>query len=154
MGKPIDAFDADTRAVVARLRASSHTTGRIGAMGVCVGGHLAFRAAMEPEVESAACFYATDLHAWTLGSAGDDSLARAGDIRGELLMIWGRQDPHIPLEGRRLVQARLEEAQTNYEWHEFNASHAFARDEGERYDPELSRSAHALALDFLSRHLK
>ena len=30
----------------------------------------------------------------------DDSLERARDIRGELMMIWGRQDPHIPLEGR------------------------------------------------------
>ena len=37
----------------------------------------------------------------------DDSLA-AGDaiLSGEMLMIWGRQDPHIPLEGRMAILQR------------------------------------------------
>jgi carboxymethylenebutenolidase len=39
----------------------------------------------------------------------DDSIARAGEIKGELLMVWGRQDPHIPTEGRMKVLARLNE---------------------------------------------
>jgi len=68
----------------------------------------------------------------------DNSLARAGDIKGELMMIWGRQDPHAPLEGRRLIRDRLEEAGADYTWHEFNAAHAFMRDEGPRYDPALA----------------
>ena len=38
----------------------------------------------------------------TLGEGKNaDTLARIGEIKGELVMIWGRQDPHIPGEGRR-----------------------------------------------------
>ena len=42
-------------------------TGKLGAMGICIGGHLAFRAAMNPDVQAAACFYATDIHKGGLG---------------------------------------------------------------------------------------
>jgi carboxymethylenebutenolidase len=153
LDKPIGAFDADTRAVVDHLRGLPHTTGRIGAMGVCVGGHLAFRAAMEAEVAAAACFYATDLHAGSLGSAGDDSLGRAGEIRGELLMVWGRQDPHIPADGRALIHRRLTESDVTFTWHEYNAAHAFMRDEGPRYDPALALACYGLALDLFARTL-
>jgi len=100
--KPIAAFDADARAALDWLAASPHCTGKLGAFGICIGGHLAFRAALQPDVRAAACCYATDLHHGSLGAGGDDSLARAGDIRGELLLVWGRQDPHIPDEGRAL----------------------------------------------------
>ena len=67
----------------------------------------------------------------------DVSLARAGDIKGELVCVWGRQDPHVPLEGRIRIRHRLEEAGVFYQWHEFNAQHAFLRDEGPRYDPGI-----------------
>jgi carboxymethylenebutenolidase len=38
-------------------------------MGICVGGHLAFRAAMNPEVLAGTCCYATDIHKRGLGLA-------------------------------------------------------------------------------------
>ena len=103
-------------------------------MGICLGGHLAFRAALNQDVLAAACFYATDIDTGTLGK-GDDSLKRAGEIKGELLTVWGRQDPHVPLDGRTLIRARLEEVGANFQWHEVNGQHAFLRDEGPRYDP-------------------
>jgi carboxymethylenebutenolidase len=83
----------------------------------------------------------------------DDSLARASDICGELLMIWGRQDPHIPTEGRMKVLARLNELGLRISWHEVNGAHAFMRDEGPRYDPELAYSLYGLAFDFFHRKL-
>ncbi len=83
----------------------------------------------------------------------DDSLERATDIRGELLMIWGRQDPHTPLEGRMVVLARLNEVGALFNWHEVNGAHAFLRDEGARYDPELARQCMGLALDLFHRKL-
>ena len=65
---------------------------------------------MNPGVLAAACFYATDIHKRSLGKGmHDDSLDRAGEIKGEILHIWGRQDPHVPLEGRNLIKARLED---------------------------------------------
>src|ERR1700716_3551972 len=43
-----------------------------------------------------------------------DKLARASDIKGKLLHIWGRQDPQVPVEGRRQILARLDEVGANY----------------------------------------
>jgi carboxymethylenebutenolidase len=123
-------------------------------MGICLGGHLAFRAAMNPDVLATACFYATDIHSSSLGKGRkDDSLARTSEIRGELLHIWGRQDPHVPLEGRNRIKARLEEVGTRFQWLEVNGAHAFMRDEGYRYDPVLAYHCYELVLELLHRRL-
>ena len=152
--KEISSYDADARASLDHLKKHSACTGRLGVMGICIGGHLAFRAAMNPDVRAAACFYATDIHKKSLGKGmNDNSLERAGDIKGELLHIWGRQDPHVPLEGRNLIKARLEEVGARYTWHEFNGAHAFMRDEGNRYDPALSRLCWDLVLELFHRRL-
>ncbi len=148
------AFDADAQAALAALRNHPNCNGRLGTFGICLGGHLAFRAALQHEVAAAACFYPTDLHGGRLGPGGSfDTLARAGEVRGELLFVFGRQDPHIPAEGRRRIYDALSRADTCFTWHEFNAAHAFLRDEGERYDPAAARLGFSLALDLFSRCL-
>ncbi len=152
--KPLAAYDADARSAIEYLLSRSDCTGKVGAMGICLGGHLAFRAAMQPSVAATVCFYATDIHSGTLGEAKhDDSLARAGEIRGELFMAWGRQDPHVPTEGRMKLLARLNELNTRLNWHEVNGAHAFLRDEGARYDPELAHAMMTLVFDFFHRRL-
>jgi carboxymethylenebutenolidase len=148
--KSIAAFDDDARRAVDHLLSRDDCNGVVGAFGVCIGGHLAFRCAFDPRVRASACFYATDLHKGSLGKGGDDSLARAGDIRGELMMVWGRQDPHVDDEGRLKIEAALRSAKTRYTWHEFNAAHAFLRDEGPRYDPALALVCHRMALDLFA----
>ncbi|HTV09990.1 MAG TPA: dienelactone hydrolase family protein [Candidatus Aquilonibacter sp.] len=152
--KRLGAFDDDARAVLEHLAGRKDCTGRMGAMGICIGGHLAFRAAMNREVRGAVCFYATDIHKGSLGlGRQDDSLARAGEIQGELLMVWGRQDPHIPVEGRMLILETLNKAGTKLNWVEVNGAHAFLRDEGPRYDPELARECFGMAVDLFRRTL-
>ena len=151
----VASFDADAETVLAHLAAHASCTGRLGAVGFCLGGHLAFRAAMNPRVLASACFYATDIHTDTLGRGKQsDSLARAKDIRGELMMLWGRQDPHVPAEGRARIHARLSEAEVRFTWHEVNAVHAFMRDEGPRYDPALAAIGYTLALETFGRTLR
>lgn len=152
--KELRSYDEDARSVIRSLQARPDCTGKIGALGVCIGGHLAFRAAMNPEVLGAACFYATDIHKQSLGKGmADDSMKRAKDIRGELMMVWGRQDPHVPPEGRRAVYDCLHEAGVNFSWHEVNGVHAFLRDEGARYDPELVAIGQMLVLGLFARVL-
>jgi carboxymethylenebutenolidase len=152
--KELKAYDDDARAVLAHLATRPDCTGRLGVMGICIGGHLAFRTGMNPEVLGTVCFYATDIHSGSLGKGkADDSMARAGDIKGQLMMVWGRQDPHIPTEGRMKVLERLNEVGAKLSWHEVNGAHAFMRDEGVRYDPELTRSMQGLAFDFFHRTL-
>ena len=153
VGKPVAAYDADARATLDMLAAWPACTGALGTVGVCIGGHLAFRCAMQPDVRAAACFYATDIHKGSLGAGGDDSLARAADIRGELLMMWGRQDPHIPDDGRAAIYRRLVEARCRFTWHEYEAQHAFLRDEGHRYDPALALQSYAQVVALLNRTL-
>ncbi|MGQ0629108.1 MAG: dienelactone hydrolase family protein [Phycisphaerales bacterium] len=155
VGKPVAAYDDDARAAVAALAAHDGCTGKVGVMGICIGGHLSFRAAMNPAVQAGVCFYATDIHTGSLGKGGDDTLARirAGELRCEMFMAWGRQDPHIPHEGRRLIYDTMSAANANFSWLEFNAAHAFLRDEGARYNPELARQCYGLVADMLRRRL-
>ena len=152
--KPVQGYDDDARAVLEHLAQRPDCNGRLGAMGICIGGHLAFRCAMNSQVLGTVCFYATDIHKGGLGlGMKDNSIERAAEIQGELLMVWGRQDPHIPTEGRMKVLERLNEVGARLNWHEVNGAHAFLRDEGVRYDPELARSMFGLALDLFHRTL-
>src|SRR3984885_13909776 len=152
--KEVAAYDADARAVLDHLKSRPDCTGHLGAMGSCIGGPPASPPAMNPDATATACFYATDIHKGDLGKGmHDDSLERAKDIQGELLMIWGRQDPHIPTDGRMAVLARLNELGSRLSWHEVNGAHAFMRDEGLRYDPELAYSLYGLVFDLFHRKL-
>lgn len=152
--KELASYDDDARAVVEFLRNHERGNGRVGAMGICLGGHLAFRTAMRPDVAATACFYATDVHQGSLGRGkADNSLARIPDIKGELMMIWGRQDPHVPAEGRAKIYAALAAAGSRFTWHEFNAAHAFLRDEGPRYDAELAHLTMGMAVGLFRKQL-
>jgi len=152
--KELASYDADVEALTAFLAGHDRCTGAIAGLGVCLGGHLAVRSALHPMVRAAAAFYPTDLHSATLGAGkADDTLRRIGEAQVPLFFVFGRQDPHVPLEGRRTIQARLEETGADYEWHEFNAAHAFLRDEGPRYDPSLARVCMDLLLRFLATKL-
>jgi carboxymethylenebutenolidase len=150
--KPISAYDSDARATLDFLKTYAPCTGALGVIGICIGGHLAFRAALNPDVLAAVCFYATDIHKGSLGAGlNDNTLARIPELKAEALMIWGRQDPHVPVEGRQKIHAALDAAGANFTWHEFNGAHAFLRDEGQRYDPELALQSYALALNLFRR---
>ncbi len=153
--KDVAAYDSDARAVLSHLKSRPDCTGRLGSFGICLGGHLSFRAAMNPEVQAAGCFYATDIHTRTLGKGmNDDSLDRLKEIHAELLLVWGRQDPHVPREGRKLLHHAITEAGIHFSWHEFNAQHAFIRDEGYRYDPALAGLCLDMLLELFHRRLQ
>ena len=154
VSKELASYDSDARAALDYLKADASCTGKLGVMGICVGGHLSFRAAMNPDVLAGVCFYATDIHKRGLGKGmNDDTLARVSEIQGEMLMIWGRQDPHVPVEGRAQIHQGLTKAGTNFTWHEFNGQHAFMRDEGHRYDPALALVCYGLVLELFHRKL-
>ncbi len=142
---PVADFDRSCRSGLDWLSTHSKVAaGELGAMGFCIGGHLAFRAALQPDVRATVCFYGTGIHNGKLGKDEDaGSLAQAGKIRGELLMIFGANDPHVPGEGRNTVERGLRSANVNYSIKLYPAEHAFMRDEGPRYDPESTDLAFA-----------
>jgi carboxymethylenebutenolidase len=142
---PVAHFDEDRRAALDYLAKHPVVSDRqLGAMGFCIGGHLAFRAALEPDVLATVCFYGTGIHDGKLGQDSDaGSLARAGEIRGKLLMIWGSADPHVPEAGRAAIDGKLRAAKVDYAMKLYPAEHAFTRDVGPRYDPEATDQAFA-----------
>jgi carboxymethylenebutenolidase len=136
-------FDEDCGTALDYL-ATHHgvAAGRIGVAGFCIGGHLAFRGAMHRSVRATVCFYGTGIHNGKLGADADaGSLQRAAEIRGELLLVWGGRDPHIPIEGRKLIEEALQKAGVNFSQRIDDAEHAFMRDQGPRYDSEATDQA-------------
>jgi dienelactone hydrolase len=86
----------------------------------------------------------TGIHDGKLGQDADaGSVARAKEIRGELLMIFGTKDPHVPDAGRETIDQALRRSGARYKTILYPAEHAFTRDEGPRFDPEVTDLAFA-----------
>jgi carboxymethylenebutenolidase len=156
--KPLAAYDEDATLSIETLIKLPTCNGRIGATGMCLGGHLAYRCALDPRVLAAVTYFATDLHSATLGSPQpDDSLARAGEIKGELAMIHGTLDNHVPPDGRDKIRRTLRDKGVLFSWYEVAwAQHAFIRDELSkgRYDPAVSKVCFEILLELFGRTLK
>lgn len=153
--KPLVNYDSDLVAIIGYCQTAAFCSGTVGAMGVCLGGHLAYRAALNPAVLSAFCLYATDIHSDTLPAAPEDqSFNRMAEIQGEVFFVWGKQDPHVPAEGRLKIYQQCLATGLNYQWQEVNAVHAFMRDEGERYDGALALQMYQQAAQFFHRTLR
>ena len=149
---PVAQFDADRVAVLDHLGARADVDG-LCAVGFCIGGHLAFRAAFDPRVAATVCFYPTGLSDGALGADADaGSLARAADIRGRLMVVFGAQDPHVPAEARlRILSALYAAGLDDLELHVYTGGeHAFMRDVGARHDPVLTDLALTEAISFLT----
>jgi carboxymethylenebutenolidase len=147
---PVAHFDADCRRALDHLAAlPSVAPGQLGAAGFCIGGHLAFRAALNADVKATACFYPTGVHNGKLGLDDDaGTLQRTSEIQGRMLLVWGEHDPHIPEAGRALVEDGLRAGGVAFDRRMYPAEHAFMRDEGPRFDPEATDAAFADAVGF------
>jgi carboxymethylenebutenolidase len=150
---PVKDFDADARRVLDYLRRHGAVVPeKLGVAGFCIGGHLSFRAALNPDVRATVSFYGTGIHDGKLGAEADaGSLRRAAEIRGELLLVWGALDPHVPAEGRALIAEALRAAGVNFSQQLYEAEHAFMRDEGARYDPQATDEAFGEMIRFYRR---
>ena len=144
-------FDEDRVAVLDYLAGRPDVT-TLFATGFCIGGHLAFRAAFDPRVAGTVCFYPTGLHSGGLGADDPGSLARAADIRGRLMIVFGAQDPHVPADARLQILSELYAAgHDDLELHVYaGGEHAFMRDVGARHDPVLTDLALTEAVTFLA----
>jgi len=153
--KPLEDHDCDTQAMVEFVQQQDYYSGKVGVMGVCIGGHLAFRAALNTQISGAFCLYPTDIHSNTLPcEEGNDSLSRSGDIHCPMILVFGKQDPHVSAEGRVLIHQTLSQNKCDFSWHEVNAQHAFMRDEGDRYDAAIALQMYNMAIDFFHETLR
>lgn len=154
--KTVKSYDEDNKLSINYLLSLPTCNGKIGATGMCLGGHLAFRAALDPRVSAAFTFFATDIHSASLGD-GDDSLKRSGEIKGEVILVFGEKDNHVPYEGRSLIRDTLHKNGVKHTFIEvFDAQHAFIRDEFSkgRYDPAVTKNCFEWLLELFNRKLK
>ncbi len=129
-------FDNDARAAIDFL--CQHETvisEQIGTIGFCIGGHLAFRAGLNTQVKASACVYPTGIHNGKLGREKADTLTKISEIKGEVLLIFGTIDPHIPADGRATIIEALKQNHIPHKVIEYEANHTFMRDDGYRFDP-------------------
>ncbi|CEJ80542.1 Putative Dienelactone hydrolase family protein [[Torrubiella] hemipterigena] len=167
--KTLESYDADSYKTVDYLLSLPTCTGLIGATGMCLGGHLAVRAALDSRISACVSYFATDIHSRTLGPNTGANTAAVGaadsihtldlfsKFKGEVAMIFGIKDTHVPDAGRDLIRAKLREAGVCFSFHEFAwAQHAFIRDELSkgRYDPAITKVCFEVLLELFGRVLK
>ncbi|WRT70666.1 uncharacterized protein IL334_007664 [Kwoniella shivajii] len=156
--KTVDGYDEDATLSVDLLCSLDNCTGRVASTGMCLGGHLALRCAFDPRVLASFCYFATDVHSATLGKGkSDDTLIkiRKGDLagKGEVTMVFGKQDTHVDRDGRSLIRDTLDAAGLTFTFMEVQAQHAFIRDESSkgRWDAALSRSLFGNMMELFNR---
>ncbi|GAA4553974.1 dienelactone hydrolase family protein [Amycolatopsis samaneae] len=135
----------DVLAALAHLRALPETGGRAGVFGFCLGGALAFTAAARADPDVAVSFY---------GSTVPARLGELGRITCPVQFHFGGQDPYIPREEVRKVEAAVA-AHPGAEIHvQEDAGHAFHNHVAPMFHhPEAAARAWELTTAFLRRTL-
>lgn len=115
---------------------------RICAIGFCMGGRVAYLANAAVPLRAAVSFYG--------GGIAPALLELAQQQHGPILMFWGGKDSHIPPDQYRSVADALAQAGKVHEQVVFSqADHGFFCDRRGSYEPDASRQAWALTLEFL-----
>jgi len=99
---------SDARDAVAFLRERPEVRGsKLGAMGFCMGGHLAYLTACETDIAAAASFYGGGIAAAQGPGGGPSTLSRTPKIRGRVLCLFGGRDTMIPPAQVEAIRAAL-----------------------------------------------
>lgn len=130
----------DLKATVAAARTLPGSNGKVGTMGYCLGGRLAFMMAEQSDADVNVSYYGVGL---------DNLLGDLGKVSKPLLVHIADQDEFFPAEGRAKV---VQETKGHAHIHSHvypNANHAFARVNGVHWDGRSAaiangRSAEAL----------
>jgi carboxymethylenebutenolidase len=111
---------------------------KVGVVGYCFGGSLAWLAATRLDPAAAVCYY------------GGQIAATASETpRCPVMMHFGAEDPHIgPAEIKKIKAAHPELPLFMYD-----AGHGFNCDQRKDYEPESANLARQRALEFFNSHL-
>jgi carboxymethylenebutenolidase len=140
----------DIVACHARLLAMPECTGKIGAVGFCLGGGLAFAAATQSRVDghgidAAVCYY---------GSAITEMIDQVSHLACPAVFHYGNNDPFIPAESIATVEERVS-GRPGIEFYRYEAGHAFGNwDAPSMYNRVAADLAWSRTLDFFARHLE
>ncbi|OUM01933.1 dienelactone hydrolase family protein [Variovorax sp. JS1663] len=123
----------DIAAAMVALRARPEHVGKVGVLGFCLGGKLAYLAACRTDADVAVGYYGVGI---------ENSLDEAANIRGQLLLHIAEQDKFCPPPAREKILTALG-GKANVALHVYpGVDHAFARLGGEHYDKPSALMAH------------
>ncbi len=133
-----DELLSDLRATIAVLRAKG--VEKIGAIGFCFGGHVAYLAATLLEIQATASFYGAGIATMTPGG-GEPTISRTAEIQGTLYAFFGTQDPLISIAQIDQVEAALQANQIQHRVFRYPAGHGFFCDQRPDFNPTAAADA-------------
>jgi carboxymethylenebutenolidase len=124
----------DVQAALDRAAAS----GRLGVVGYCWGGTMAYIAAARLEIDAAVCYY---------GGGVNQHLAEIP--RCPVMYHFGEQDAHIPLAAVEQIEA----AHPAGRFFLYPAGHGFNCTDRASFDPASAKLAWERSVEFFHEHL-
>jgi len=145
----MNAFDfdrgvQDIAATIAAVRADPGCNGKVGAVGYCLGGRLAYAVATRTDADASVSYY---------GVAIDALLDEAAGLERPLLMHIAGEDGFVPKDAQRRIIEALKD-KPNVEIHLYpDRDHAFAREGGKHYHAKDAGLANQRTRDFFLKTL-
>jgi len=137
-----DQMIADARAAVSHLRSVPGCSGKLGAMGFCIGGHMTYLTACETDVAAAASFYGGGIAAPKGPGGKPSTLSRTPKLTGKLLCLFGGKDALIPQDQVAAIRKALADAKKHHEVVVYDAAdHGFFCDQRATYHAASAQDA-------------
>jgi carboxymethylenebutenolidase len=127
----------DLAASVEHLRTLSSVDGKVGAVGFCLGGTLAYLCAAGSFVDCAVGYYGVGI---------DKHLDKAASIKVPLALHFAELDAYCDAPARELITATLAANKNVVSYLYPGVDHAFARPLGAHYHKQSSNLAHQRSL--------
>lgn len=140
----IDKGIADIQASIDHLRALPGCTGKVGALGYCLGGQLAYLAAARTDADASVGYYGINIQ---------NRLDEADKIQKPLMLHLAEKDQYVPPDAQARIEARLKDhpSVTLYRYPQMD--HAFARVGGAHYDKANADFANIRSATFFRQNL-
>jgi carboxymethylenebutenolidase len=145
-----NAFDPETgvkdiQSTIWSIRNDPGCTGKVGAVGFCLGGLLSYLTACRTDVDAAVAYYGVGI---------DSRLDEAAKLKHPLLMHIAEEDGFVPKEAQAKIKDALQ-ANALIEIHTYpGVDHGFARTGGQHYDAQATMLAGGRTLGFFKKHLR
>jgi carboxymethylenebutenolidase len=140
----VDRGISDIAKTIAALRHHPGSTGKVGAVGYCLGGKLAFLTATRTDIDAAVGYYGVGL---------GDLVGEASALRKPLMLHIAGKDEYAPPPVQQTVHAALD-GNALVTLHDYpEDDHAFARVGGQHYSAQSADLANARTAAFFKQHL-
>jgi carboxymethylenebutenolidase len=140
----VDAGVEDIQATITAIRGDAQCSGKVGAVGFCLGGMLAFLTATRTDADAAASYYGVGL---------ENRVGEAEKLARPLLLHVAEEDQFVPKDAQAIILKALKD-HPQIEIHTYpGRNHAFARPGGEHFDEADAKLAGGRTLQFFQRTL-